>query len=802
MQTTHTPMMQQYLQIKAEYPGTLLFYRMGDFYELFFEDAKRGAQLLDLTLTHRGQSAGQPIPMAGVPYHAVDNYLSRLLKKGESVAICEQIGESGKGPMERKVMRVLTPGTITDEALLEARRDIILLAIYPHRQRFGLAWVDLAGGRFHLSQVADEAQLLAEITRLRPSEFLIPNNQELSFLSEANAVTRRPAWDFDAERARNNLRAQFKSSKLLSDPHCELTIPAAGALLAYLSVTQCQTLPHLTHLTLEQSDEFLLLDAATQRHLEIFAPNLGQHRHCLLQTIDHTASAMGSRLLQRWLAKPLRHHALLNQRQEAIQNLLTQQLDGNIHELIREICDLERITSRIALRSARPRDLVALRHTLGLIPPLQKIVQDCPAELFRALFQDLTPLPDIHQLLVNAISTEPAHLIRDGGVIAQHFDEELDALRHLSTDAADVLLQLEQREKAKSGLSTLKFGYNRLQGYYIEISKAQSTQVPEHFQRKQTLKNVERYITPELKTFEEKVLSAQAKALTREKWLYEGIIEALSETVPLLRTMAAALAQIDVLANLALQARAREWTRPIWSAQSGIQIKSGRHPVVEQIMQERFIPNDVSLQTQANMLLITGPNMGGKSTYMRQTALIVLLAHIGSFVPASHACIGPIDKIFTRIGAGDDLAAGQSTFMVEMTETAYILQEATPLSLVLIDEIGRGTSTYDGIALAYACCVYLADTLRALTLFSTHYFELTELPNQYPQIRNIHLAASLAAGKIVFLYHVEPGPTNRSYGLEVAALAGIPNAVLDMAKTHLSDAHHALHTHSTLETLT
>lgn len=799
MQANHTPMMQQYLQIKADYPDMLLFYRMGDFYELFFEDAKRGAQLLDLSLTHRGQSAGQPIPMAGVPYHAVENYLARLLKKGESVAMCEQIGETGKGPMERKVTRVLTPGTITDEALLEERRAVILLAIYPHRQRFGLAWVDLAGGRFHVAQVNDEAQLHAEIARLRPSELLIPTDSDIKLPLDTPTLTRRPLWDFDSERARTQVQEQFKQSAVLSHPDCSLSLPAAGALLAYLKMTQGQSFTHLTTLTLEQSDEYLLLDAATQRHLEIFAPNMGQHRHCLLHTIDHTASAMGSRLLQRWLAKPSRDYALLTQRQLAIQTILNQQLEHPIHDYMRQICDIERITARIALRTARPRDLVALRHSLKLIPDLQDLLKHPATQLIQDLRQDLQPLPHILQLLCDAIQTEPANLIRDGGVIADHFDEELDTLRHLSRDATDVLLKLEQNEKTKSGLSTLKFGFNRVHGYYIELSKAQATQVPTHFMRKQTLKNVERYITPELKTFEEQVLSAQAKALAREKWLYDGILEALHEELQHLRTMASALAQTDVLANLAMQARMQHWVCPIWSNQPGIQIIEGRHPVIERIIQERFIPNDLDLQPQNNMLLITGPNMGGKSTYMRQTALIILLAHIGSFVPASQACIGPIDKIFTRIGAGDDLAAGQSTFMVEMAETAYILQTATPLSLVLIDEIGRGTSTYDGMALAHACCVYLANTIRAFTLFSTHYFELTQLPTLYPQIRNIHLAASLTDGKIVFLYHVESGATNRSYGLEVAALAGIPDAVLTLAKAHLG-SQYGLHSQPALET--
>lgn len=785
MHTHHTPMMQQYLQIKADYPDILVFYRMGDFYELFFDDAKRGAALLDLTLTHRGQSAGTPIPMAGVPYHAVDNYLSRLIKKGESVAICEQIGESGKGPMERKVTRVLTPGTITDDALLEDRRDVVLLAIYPQRGHYGLAWADLAGGRFHLLEVADLAQLEAEITRLRPAEVLFPASKT-TLPKLDTVITHRPLWEFDASRARELLQAQFQASPILQDPKCTLAVPAAGALLTYLQMTQCHTLPHLIAMTLEHSAEYLLLDAATQRHLEVFSANLGQHRHSLVNTIDHTASAMGSRLLQRWLAKPLRDHQRLTQRQKAIHSLMRDQIDTSFHESARQMCDLERITSRIALQSAKPRDLVLLRQTLGLIPTMRQLLEPCDDPLIQSLVQHIPALPHLHQLLKDALVEQPPTWIRDGGVIATNFDTELDALRHLSDDASAVLVKLEQDEKAKSGLSTLKFGFNRVQGYYIEVSKAQANQVPTHFQRKQTLKNVERYITPELKTFEEQVLSAQSKAIAREKWLYEGLLEAINDELIPLRHMSTALAQLDVLANLATQAREQRWICPQWSDTPGIQIEAGRHPVVEQIVKERFIPNDLELQPQQNMLLITGPNMGGKSTYMRQTALIVLLAHIGSFVPATRASIGPIDKIFTRIGAGDDLAAGQSTFMVEMTETAYILQEATELSLVLIDEIGRGTSTYDGMALAHACCAYLADTIRAFTLFSTHYFELTDLPNQYPQIRNIHLAATLSTGKIIFLYQVAPGATHRSYGLEVAALAGIPSPVLAMAKNHLA----------------
>ncbi len=785
MQPTHTPMMQHYLGIKAAYPDILLFYRMGDFYELFFEDAKRASTLLDLTLTHRGQSAGQPIPMAGVPYHAIETYLARLLKKGESVAICEQIGESGKGPMERQVTRVLTPGTVTDEALLDDRRDTVLLAIHRQRTRYGLAWVDLTGGRFHVLQINDEGHLHAEIARLRPAEILIQASTTPYPSFEYGVVTHRPAWDFDSERAVTLLHKQFNRPELHCDPAFKFTLPAAGALLAYLQVTQCQTLPHLATLTVERSADYLLLDAATQSHLEIFTNNQGQHRYSLLSCIDATASAMGSRMLQRWLAKPLRNHAVLQERTQAIQTLMTQQLDAPLQELLHQVCDVERITSRIALGSARPRDLVVLRDTLGLIPTVHQLLSTCDAPLIQTLLSHMPALPTLYQLLMAALVDTPPMLIRDGGVIAKEFDTELDDLRHLSDDASDVLLKLEQAEKAKSGLSTLKFGFNRVHGYYIELSKGQAALAPVHFQRKQTLKNVERYITPELKTFEEQVLSAQSKALAREKWLYEGLLEAAQEHLAALHQIATGLAQLDVLANLALLAHARGWCCPTWTQTPGLKIIAGRHPVVEQFIQERFIPNDLELYPGHNMLLITGPNMGGKSTYMRQSALIVLLAHIGSFVPATRAHLGPIDKILTRIGASDDLAAGRSTFMVEMTETAYILNEATPLSLVLIDEIGRGTSTYDGMALAYACCAYLANTICALTLFSTHYFELTELPECYPQIRNSHLAATLSAGKIVFLYQVEPGATNRSYGLEVAELAGIPRDVLALAKQHL-----------------
>lgn len=787
-------MMQQYLRIKSEHPDMLLLYRMGDFYELFFDDAKHASQLLDLTLTHRGQSAGKPIPMAGVPYHAVENYLARLLKKGESVAICEQIGDpaTSKGPVAREVTRIITPGTLTDDALLEAKRDNLLLAIYQKRQQFGLAWVDLSGGRFHLLEVSDEDQLLAEITRLQPAEILLPESFKPLLLRELSTIKMRPEWDFDIQRAGNLLCEQFKVSNLnaFGSQDYPLAFPAAGCLLAYLQITQRQALPHLTTITLEQSQDFLQLDAATQRHLELFTNNQGGRDNSLLSSIDNTACAMGSRLLKRWLGRPLRQRATLQLRQQAITEILEKKQSLNLHPILRQVCDVERIVSRIALKSARPRDLIQLRQTLRLLPELHATIANNCTHLISTLSQQLTPLPSLHALLNSALVDNPPTLIRDGGVIAKGFDEELDELRDLSEHATDKLMALEQAEKQRSGLSTLKFGYNRVQGYFIELSRAQSEKVPLNYQRKQTLKNVERYITPELKTFEDTVLSAQSKALSREKWLYECLLEELHKSIAYLTQVAQAAAQLDVLSNLAERAATLNWHCPELVEDAGIIIQAGRHPVVEHILQEKFIANDLDLQPNNHVLLITGPNMGGKSTYMRQNALIVLLAHIGSFVPAQYVRLGPIDKIFTRIGASDDLASGRSTFMVEMTETAHILRQATAESLVLIDEIGRGTSTHDGMALAYACCAWLANSIKAYTLFSTHYFELTSLPEKFSCIRNVHMTATLTESGIAFLYHVEPGHTSRSYGLEVAALAGIPAEVLAVAKQQLAKVHH------------
>jgi DNA mismatch repair protein MutS len=787
MTSSHTPMMQQYLRIKAEHPEHLLLYRMGDFYELFYDDAKRAAKLLDLTLTHRGQSAGTPIPMAGVPYHAVENYLARLLKKGESVAICEQIGDpqKSKGPVERQVTRILTPGTLTDEALMDAKRDHLLLAIAEQQGHFGLAWLDLSEGRFHLLELCDETQLLAEITRLQAAEILV--QAPLPCLA-GSLFHLRPAWDFDLSRAQQQLKEQFQVQSLsaFGEQNYPLAHRAAGCLLAYLQLTQRQALPHLKTLTLENTQHYLQLDAATQRHLELFENNQGGNQYSLLNLLDKTATTMGSRLLKRYLTRPLRDHHAITTRHKAIAELIEKQQHNTLHNLLKEVADVQRIRARIALKSARPRCLVQLRQTLALLPLLHPLVMKHEETLLQSLSHDLQPLPNLLALLQQALIDNPPQLIRDGGVIAAGFDEELDALRGLSTNAAEQLLQLEAEEKQRSGLSTLKFGFNSVHGYYIELSRGQAEQVPLHFQRKQTLKNSERYITPELKRFEEAVLSAQSQALAREKWLYEHLLEEIHQSATQLLHLADALSQLDVLSNLAERALSLNWTCPSFSSSPGIDIRQGRHPVIEHILQERFIANDLCLSNEKKLLLITGPNMGGKSTYMRQNALIVLLAHIGSFVPAEKVCLGPIDKLFTRIGAHDDLAAGRSTFMVEMTEMANILRQATAQSLVLIDEIGRGTSTYDGMALAHASCVYLAEHLHAFCLFSTHYFELTDLAQHWPGIRNVQLKAKLSQQGIVFLYQVEEGFAHRSYGLEVAALAGIPAEVLSLAKTQLT----------------
>jgi DNA mismatch repair protein MutS len=792
----HTPFMRQFFAAKAEHPDILLFFRMGDFYELFFDDARKAARLLDITLTQRGQSGGQPIAMAGVPVHAVEGYLARLVALGESVAICEQIGDpaTSKGLVERKVVRVVTPGTVTDEALLEERRETLLLSIARGRRgestAFGLAWADLAAGRFLVSEVVGEDALAAELARLAPAEVLVADEDGWTpFVLAAQGLRRRAPWYFDSDSCRRQLLRFFRVQDLsgfgLED--LALATAAAGALLGYVEETQKQRLPHLSSIAVEPADEAIAMNAATRRHLELDSRADGKLQHTLLGVLDSTASPMGGRLLRRWLHRPLRDRRVLGERQQAVQALLDAAADEGLREAFRGIGDLERILSRVALRSARPRDLSTLRDGLAALPTLQARLAPLDSPRLSALSNEMGEHGDSAALLARALVASPPVLARDGGVIALGFDAELDELRQLSENADGFLVELEARERAATGIATLKVGYNRVHGYYLEISKGQSERAPAHYTRRQTLTGAERYITEELKAFEDKVLSARERSLARERLLYEALLDALGERLEPLKRCAAALAELDVLCGFAERARALDWSRPELTDEPCLRIERGRHPVVEAVREQPFEPNDLLLDESRRMLVITGPNMGGKSTYMRQNALIVLLAHIGSFVPAARARIGPVDRILTRIGAGDDLARGQSTFMVEMSETSYILHHATERSLVLMDEIGRGTSTYDGLALAEACARHLAATNRAWTLFATHYFELTALAEPGSGIANVHLDAIEHGDELVFMHAVKDGPANRSFGLQVAALAGLPRTVVAQARRTLAE---------------
>ena len=795
----HTPFMRQYLAAKAEHPQVLLFFRMGDFYELFYDDARKAARLLDITLTQRGQSAGAPIPMAGVPYHAAENYLARLVRLGESVAICEQIGDPAlaKGIVERKVVRIITPGTVTDAALLEDRRDNLLLAIAAGAHgAHGLAWVDLSSGRFLLSEVPNAEALAAELARLQPAETLVGEDVAWpKLVGNLPGLRKRPPWHFDGDAARRELNRFFGTRDLggFGVDNLPLAIAAAGCLLGYVEETQKSALPHLTGMAVESAGETIALDAATRRNLELDTHPSGRTEHTLLGVLDESVTPMGARLLRRWLNRPLRSRDLLRRRHQAIGTLIDTRRYDSLRELLRGIGDLERILARVALRSARPRDLSTLRDGLLAAPELRDRIGDLDSPLLHALVERIGDHADTATLLARAIVPQPPVLQRDGGVIADGYDTELDELRRLSTHADQYLVELEEREKAASGIGTLKVGYNRVHGYYIEISKGQADKAPTHYTRRQTTKNAERYITEELKTFEDKVLSAKERSLMRERALYEALLDTLTGKLEPLKAAAAAIAELDVLATLAERAEALDWSAPELTDEAGIHVERGRHPVVEKVRDEPFEPNDLRLDDDRRMLVITGPNMGGKSTYMRQNALIVLLAHIGSYVPASRAVIGPIDRIFTRIGAGDDLSRGQSTFMVEMSETANILHNATADSLVLMDEVGRGTSTYDGLSLARAAAVHLARNSRAYTLFATHYFELTELANEYASIANVHLDAVEYGEQLVFMHAVKEGPANRSFGLQVAALAGLPKSVIADARRTLAELEKGMH---------
>jgi DNA mismatch repair protein MutS len=796
--------MQQYLRIKGEHPRMLLFYRMGDFYELFFEDAERVAGLLDITLTKRGQSGGAPIPMAGVPYHAAEGYLAKLVRQGESVAICEQMGDpaKSKGPVERQVVRIVTPGTLTDEALLDERRDNLLAAVCEGADGYGLAWLELSCGHFSVLEVSTRDALRSELERLRPREALFSEDSRLPEALDLNGgTTRRPDWHYDPDSAQRLLCAQFGTRELTGFGCAELplAVGAAGCLLQYVQDTQRSGLPHIRGLSTERRDDSVVLDGATRRNLEISQSLSGRPEHTLAGVIDRTATAMGSRLLRRWLGRPLRNQDTVRRRHAAVDELAAGEFYAPVQEELSGIGDLERILARVALGSARPRDLAVLRDSLERLPAVQGALVPLHNDLVRELADAVGTFPDVVELLSRAVVDNPPVLIRDGGVMAPGYDAELDELRELSTNADRFLLDLEERERARTGIANLKVSYNRIHGHYIEVSRSQSEQVPADYVRRQTLKGSERYITPELKRFEEQVLSARERALSREKALYDELLQRMGQWLSELQTAASGAAALDVLCNLAERARTLNWARPELSEDPVIEIADGRHPVVEQVVDSAFVGNGVQLSDDRRMLVVTGPNMGGKSTFMRQTALIVLLAYCGSFVPAGSTRLGPVDRVFSRIGAADDLAGGRSTFMVEMEETANILHNASEHSLVLMDEIGRGTSTFDGLSLAWACGVELATRIRAFTLFATHYFELTTLPEEHPGIANVHLDAVEHGNSIVFMHAVREGPANQSYGLQVAGLAGVPPNVIERARARLRELEEEARRHTDRE---
>ncbi len=799
-QSKHTPMIAQYLKIKHEHRDVLLFYRMGDFYELFFDDAKRAAQLLDITLTARGSSNGAPIPMAGIPYHSAESYLARLVRLGESVAICEQIGDpaTSKGPVERRVVRIVTPGTLHDEALLDANRDNLLVALSaaplaagePSEQRsWGIAWLEVASGRFGALEVVGDVELMAELQRLSPAELLVPDALTLpEGLAQRSGLRRQSDWLFDYDSALRLLcdQLQVQDLKGFGADHLDHGLCAAGALLDYARDTQRGALPHVSRLEVEQRDDAVVIDAASRRNLEIDLNLNGSGDNTLASVLDTTATAMGGRLLRRWLNRPLRDRQQVEQRQAAVAMLLEQGAVDSLQPPLKRIGDVERILGRVALRSARPRDLARLRDALAELPALAEQLARFPTgSVLDQLREHSVPYPELAAELLAAVIDTPPAVIREGGVIREGYDAELDELRGLSEHAGDFLLSIEKREKARTGLPNLKVGYNRVHGYFIEIPRTQATQAPADYIRRQTLKNAERFIIPELKEFEDKALSAKSRALAREKLLYEQLLDLLNEHLSALSATASALATLDVLTAFAERADALDFTRPILRDAPGLEVEQGRHPVVEHVSTTPFVPNDLLFDDTQRMCVITGPNMGGKSTYMRQNALIALLSYTGSFVPAKRVEIGPIDRIFTRIGSSDDLAGGRSTFMVEMTETANILHNATAQSLVLMDEIGRGTSTFDGLSLAWAAAEELA-RLQAFTLFATHYFELTTLAEQHQAIINLHLTAAEHGDDIVFMHHVEQGPASQSYGIQVARLAGVPRTVIERAREQLS----------------
>ncbi|MEO9275728.1 DNA mismatch repair protein MutS [Marinomonas sp. 5E14-1] len=792
----HTPMMRQYFGLKSEHPNQLLFYRMGDFYELFYDDAKRASQLLDITLTARGHSGGQPIPMAGIPFHAAENYIARLVRMGESVVVAEQTGDpaTSKGPVERKIARIVTPGTISDEAFLEEKRENLLLSL-AHQSRkgldvFGFSYLDMASGRFCLFEVDGHEALSSELQRLAPMEILISEDFPARDLVKLEkGVSELGPWHFDYESSYRQLIQQF-NTKDLSGFGCEVltaAIASAGALLQYAKDTQRSALPHIQSIMVEHKDDSVLIDGATRRNLEIDTNLTGGTSNTLAEVLDECATPMGSRLLKRWLHTPIRDVKEIQARQKVIAELKNHQAYYAFQASLKKVGDLERILSRVALRSARPRDLLRLRFALEATPEINSLLENATSVRLIELNQRILAQPEITCTLTKALVENPPSVVRDGGIFAEGYDEELDELFSLSTNASDFLAEMERSEKERTGISSLKVGFNRVHGYYIEISRLHSEQAPVEYIRRQTLKNAERFITPELKAFEDKALSAKSKSLAREKELYEALLDKLNEILGELQTTSQALAQLDVLHNFAERADTLNFACPELHNKGGIEISGGRHPVVESVISEPFVPNDLQLDDKRSLLMITGPNMGGKSTYMRQIALITLLAHTGCFVPAEAASISVVDRIFTRMGSSDDLAGGRSTFMVEMTETANILNNATKNSLVLMDEVGRGTSTFDGLSLAWAAVDYLAKELKCYVLFATHYFELTALADQLDNAANVHLTATEYEDEIVFMHKVHEGPASQSYGLQVAQLAGVPRDVIGHAKQKLKE---------------
>jgi DNA mismatch repair protein MutS len=786
----HTPMMQQYLRIKGQHPDVLLFYRMGDFYELFYDDARRAASLLDITLTARGQSAGQPIPMAGVPFHSVEGYLAKLVRKGESVAICEQMGDpsKSKGPVDRQVVRIITPGTITDEALLDERQETLAAAVARDGDRFGLAWLDLAAGRFTILESQGRTALAAELERLKPAELLVSESaRDEGLARNGTAIRTRPPWYFELASASRLLTDQLGTLDLkgFGADDLPLAICAAGALLQYVRDTQKAAVPHIRGLHVEERTEALILDAATRRNLELDVSMSGNPDATLFALIDQCVTAMGSRQLRRWLNRPLTDQPTLRSRYHALGALIDGRRFEGVREHLQGIGDIERILARVALRSARPRDLTQLRTSLALLPALRSNLAAIDSPLLQELRARVEEHDDVVQLLGAAIADEPSTFVRDGGVIAEGYDPDLDELRRIATHTDEFLLELERRERERTGIAGLKLGYNRVSGFFIEITRKDAERVPKDYIRRQTVKSAERFVTEELKGFEDKVLSARDRSLAREKEIYETLLTQLIDRLGPLQASGMTLSELDALASMAERACTLEWSRPELVAESRLGIECGRHPIVQRFSTAPFVPNDLRLESGRCMLIITGPNMGGKSTYMRQAALIVLLAHMGCYVPADRATIGPLDRIFTRIGAADDLAGGRSTFMVEMTEAANILHNATARSLILMDEIGRGTSTFDGLSLAWAMARHIATRLKSFTLFATHYFELTTLATEVEGCANVHLDATEHGDGIVFLHAVKEGPANRSYGLQVAQLAGVPREVIVQARHYL-----------------